>query len=163
MFGLISAFGDITYEGARSVYGPYLGVLGANAAIIGLVSGLGEFLGYALRFVSGYFIDRTGKYWTITILGYFMLISVPLLAIAGNWQIAVLLIIIERSCKAIRSPGKDVMISHATKQVGTGFGFGIHEALDQIGAIIGPLIFHLRLLFQADINRDLLLCGYLQF
>ena len=146
LFGLISAFGDITYEGARSVYGPYLGVLGASAAIIGFVSGLGEFLGYALRFVSGYFIDRTGKYWAITILGYAMLISVPLLAIAGNWQIAVLFIIIERSCKAIRSPGKDAMISHATKQVGTGFGFGIHEALDQIGGIIGPLIFTFALL-----------------
>jgi MFS family permease len=153
LFGLISAFGDITYEGARSVYGPYLGVLGASAAVIGLVSGLGEFLGYALRFVSGYFIDRTGKYWAITILGYAMLISVPLLAIAGNWQIAVLFIIIERSCKAIRSPGKDALISHATKQVGTGFGFGIHEALDQIGGIIGPLIFTFALTFSGGYKQ----------
>lgn len=153
MFGLISAFGDITYEGARSVYGPYLGALGASAAIIGLISGLGEFLGYALRFVSGYFIDRTRKYWTITILGYAMLISVPLLAIAGSWQIAVILIIIERSCKAIRSPGKDAMVSHATRQVGTGLGFGIHEALDQIGGIIGPLIFTFVLTFSGGYKQ----------
>lgn len=141
LFGVVSAFGDITYEGARSIYGPYLGYLGASAVVIGIVSGFGEFLGYALRLVSGYFIDRTQKYWLVTILGYGMLISVPLLAIAGKWQIAALFIILERTGKAIRSPGKDAMLSHATKQLGTGFGFGIHEALDQVGGIIGPLIF----------------------
>ncbi|WP_088187942.1 MFS transporter [Desulfosporosinus sp. FKA] len=141
LFGVISAFGDITYEGAQSVYGPYLGYLGASASAVGIITGLGGFLGYALRLVSGYFIDRTQKYWFITILGYGMLITVPLLAIAGKWQLAALLIIIERSGKAIRSPGKDTMLSHATKQVGTGLGFGLHEALDQMGAFIGPLIF----------------------
>ncbi|MDQ7096358.1 MFS transporter [Desulfosporosinus sp. PR] len=141
LFGIISAFGDITYEGAQSVYGPYLGYLGASAGTVGIITGIGGFLGYALRLVSGYFIDRTQKYWLITILGYGLLIAVPLLAIAGKWPIAALLIIIERSGKAIRSPGKDTMLSHATKQLGTGFGFGLHEALDQMGAFIGPLIF----------------------
>lgn len=141
LFGVISAFGDITYEGARSVYGPYLGYLGASAIIIGIISGFGEFVGYVLRLVSGYFIDRTQKYWLVTILGYGLLISVPFLAVAGKWEIAVLFIILERTGKAIRSPGKDAMLSHATKQLGTGFGFGLHEALDQIGGIIGPLIF----------------------
>jgi len=141
LFGIISAFGDITYEGAQSVYGPYLGYLGASASTIGIVAGIGGFLGYALRLVSGYFIDRTQKYWFITILGYGLLIAVPLLAIAGNWQIAAVFIILERAGKAIRSPGKDAMLSHATKQLGTGFGFGLHEALDQVGAFIGPLIF----------------------
>lgn len=141
LFGVISAFGDITYEGARSVYGPYLGYLGASAIVIGIVSGFGEFVGYVLRLVSGYFIDRTQKYWLVTILGYGLLISVPLLAAAGKWEIAVLFIILERTGKAIRSPGKDAMLSHATKQLGTGFGFGLHEALDQIGGVIGPLIF----------------------
>lgn len=141
LFGVISAFGDITYEGAQSVYGPYLGYLGANASTIGIIAGIGGFLGYAVRLVSGYFIDRTQKYWLITILGYSMLIAVPLLAIAGNWQLAAVFIILERTGKAIRSPGKDAMLSHATKQIGTGFGFGLHEALDQVGAFIGPLIF----------------------
>ncbi len=141
LFGVVSAFGDITYEGAQSVYGPYLGYLGASASTIGIVAGIGGFLGYAVRLVSGYFIDRTQKYWFITILGYCMLIAVPLLAIAGNWQIAALFLILERTGKAIRSPGKDAMLSYATKQLGTGYGFGLHEALDQVGAFIGPLIF----------------------
>jgi len=147
LFGLISALGDITYEGARSVYGNYLGILGASAITIGIVTGFGEFLGYVLRLVSGYFIDRTRNSWIVAILGYTMLISVPLLAMAGNWQIAALFIILERIGKAIRSPGKDTMLSFATKPLGTGVGFGISEALDQIGAIIGPLIFTLALIY----------------
>ena len=141
LFGLISAFGDITYEGARSIYGPYLGYLGASAAVVGFVTGAGEFLGYALRLLSGYFIDRTRLYWPVTILGYGLLVAVPLLAMAGNWQVAVVFILLERIGKAIRSPAKDALLSHATRQVGTGFGFGLHEALDQVGAFIGPLLF----------------------
>jgi MFS family permease len=152
LFGLVSALGDITYEGARSIYGPYLGFLGASAAVIGVVSGGGEFLGYFLRLLSGYFIDRTGQYWLITILGYGMLIAVPLLAISGNWQVAVIFIMLERIGKAIRSPAKDALLSHATKQIGTGLGFGIHEALDQVGAVIGPLIFAAGLAINGSYN-----------
>ena len=153
LFGLISALGDITYEGARSVYGNYLGFLGASALTIGLVTGFGEFLGYSIRFISGYFIDKTGNSWIVTILGYAMLISVPLLAIAGNWQIAALFIILERIGKAVRSPGKDTMLSHATKHIGTGVGFGISEALDQIGAIIGPLLFTMALTYMGGYKQ----------
>jgi MFS family permease len=141
LLGIVSLFGDITYEGARSVTGPYLAVLGASAGIVGFVSGIGEFLGYSLRLVSGYFADRTKAYWPITIIGYTLLISVPLLAFAGYWQFAAILIILERIGKAIRTPARDAMLSHATLQVGRGWGFALHEAVDQIGAIIGPLIF----------------------
>jgi MFS family permease len=139
--GVVSLFGDIAYQGARSVTGPYLAVLGASAGIVGLVSGLGEFIGYALRLVSGYLSDRTRQYWPITIIGYGLLCSIPLLAFAGCWQTAAVFIILERMGKGIRAPARDTIISHAAKHVGTGFGFGIHKALDQIGAIIGPLIF----------------------
>ncbi len=141
LLGIVSLFGDITYEGARSITGPYLAVLGAGAAVVGLVAGLGEFIGYALRLVSGYLADRTERYWLITILGYGFLFCVPLLALAGYWQVAALLILLERMGKAVRSPARDAILSHATKQVGRGWGFGIHEALDQVGAIVGPLIF----------------------
>ncbi|AZR74243.1 MFS transporter [Anoxybacter fermentans] len=141
LLGIVSLFGDITYEGARSIAGPYLAVLGASASIVGLVAGLGEFIGYALRLISGYLADRTGKYWVMTIIGYGLIFSIPLLAFAGYWQLAAVLIILERMGKAIRTPARDAILSHATKQVGRGWGFGIHEALDQVGAIIGPLIF----------------------
>lgn len=150
LLGIVSLFGDITYEGARSITGPYLAVLGASAGIVGLVAGLGEFIGYALRLSSGYFLDRTKAYWPITFIGYGLLLSIPLLAFAGYWQLAALLIIFERMGKAIRSPARDAILSHATKQVGRGWGFGIHEALDQVGAIIGPLIFSIVFLLNGS-------------
>jgi hypothetical protein len=141
LLGLVSLFADMTYEGARSVTGPYLGILGASAAIIGFISGFGEFLGYALRLVSGYLSDRTGSYWLITIIGYGVnLLAVPLLALTGRWELAVLLIVAERAGKAIRTPARDAMLSHAGSQTGLGWGFGLHGALDQTGAILGPLI-----------------------
>jgi len=141
LLGVVSLFGDMTYEGARSITGPFLAVLGASAAVTGFVSGLGELMGYGVRIASGYLTDRTGRYWPITIVGYFVnLLAVPLLALAGNWQVAAALIVAERLGKAIRTPARDVMLSHATTQMGRGWGFGIHEALDQVGATLGPLI-----------------------
>ncbi len=148
ILGIVSLFGDITYEGSRSIIGPYLAVLGASAGIVGLVAGLGEFIGYALRLFSGYFADRTEKYWLLTIIGYALILSIPLLAFAGYWQLAAILFIVERIGKGIRTPARDTILSHATKKVGRGLGFGIHEALDQIGAIIGPLIFSTVFLFK---------------
>jgi MFS family permease len=141
LLGILSLFSDMTYEGARSITGPYLALLGASGATVGIVAGLGEWLGYGLRLFSGYISDRTGRYWTITIFGYAMnLLAVPLLALAGRWEVAALLIVIERMGKAFRNPPRDVMLSHATKQVGRGWGFGLHEAMDQTGAMLGPLL-----------------------
>ena len=143
LLGIVSLFGDVTYEGARSVTGPYLATLGASASVVGLVSGIGEFVGYALRLASGHLADRTKAYWLLTFIGYGLLVSIPLLAFAGNWQLAAVLIVLERMGKAIRSPARDTMLSYATKKVGRGWGFAVHEALDQVGAIIGPLAFSL--------------------
>ena len=141
LLGLVSLLGDMTYEGARSITGPYLALLGASAAAVGFVSGFGELVGYSLRFASGYLADKSRQYWAMTIIGYAVnLLAVPLLALAGNWPMAALLLITERMGKAIRTPPRDVMLSHATSQVGRGWGLGLHEAMDQIGAILGPLI-----------------------
>lgn len=141
LLGLVSALGDITYESARSVSGPYFLFLGASAGVIGFVSGLGEFLGYALRLVSGYLADRHRAYWPATFLGYGLLLCVPLLAFAGDWRLAALLLLLERVGKAVRSPARDTILSYATGQTGRGWGFAVHEFLDQIGAVAGPLIF----------------------
>jgi len=139
--GIVSLLGDIVYEGARSITGPYLQTLGANASIIGIIAGVGEFLGYAVRLLSGYISDKTGLYWPMTIIGYGLLCSIPLLGIAKLWQIAAILIILERLGKGIRSPARDVILSHVSQRIGRGIGFGLHEALDQIGAIAGPMLF----------------------
>ena len=141
LLGVVSLFADATYEGARSIAGPYLAVLGASAAMVGIVSGFGELVGYGLRSLFGYISDRTGKYWTMTVWGYALnLLAVPLLALAGRWEIAAFLMIAERMGKAVRTPARDTMLSHATVQTGRGWGFGLHEAMDQIGAMLGPAV-----------------------
>ena len=141
LLGIVSLFADMTYEGARSITGPYLAMLGASATLVGIVAGFGELVGYALRLVSGYVSDRTGRYWPMTIFGYALnLFAVPALALAGKWELAALLIIAERMGKAIRSPARDAMLSQASSRTGLGWGFGLHEAMDQLGALAGPLI-----------------------
>ncbi len=130
----------MTYEGARSILGPFLKGLGASAAQVGLIAGLGEMFAASLRLFSGRFADRTRAYWTITIFGYAVnLIAVPALAFVGNWQLAALLVILERTGKSLRGPARDVLLSEATGVVGHGWGFGLHAAFDQAGAVLGPL------------------------
>jgi MFS family permease len=141
MIGLVSLFADMTYEGARSIVGPFLGSLGASAAIVGFVAGLGELLGYTLRSASGYFADKIHKYWAFIFAGYFInVLAVPALALAGNWPVAAALIAAERTGRAIRRPSVQAMLSHAGKSIGSGRAFGIAEALDQTGATAGPLL-----------------------
>lgn len=139
--GVVSFFADMMYEGSRSITGPYLAVLGASAFVVAVVSGLGELLGYGLRLVSGRLSESTQKFWPITLFGYALqMASVPALALARNWPVAAILIIAERVGKAIRNPPRDVMLSHAASEMGYGWGFGVHEALDQFGALFGPLL-----------------------
>ncbi len=141
LIGILSFFADFTYEGSRSIVGPYLATLQASGTIVGIVTGFGELLGYSLRLFSGRWADVTGRYWPITIFGYVVqMASVPALALTRSWPAAAALIILERVGKAIRNPPRDVMLSHAGKQVGGyGWAFGLHEALDQLGAMCGPL------------------------
>ncbi|MGC9151177.1 MAG: MFS transporter [Microbacter sp.] len=141
LIGVVSLFADMTYEGARSITGPFLATLGASATMVGVIAGLGELFGHSMRFLSGIIADRTQKYWVVIFVGYFInLFAVPLLALAGSWQMAAVLMILERTGRAVRNPARDAMLAHATTQVGVGKGFGVHEALDQVGAVLGPLI-----------------------
>ncbi|HEX3144849.1 MAG TPA: MFS transporter [Pyrinomonadaceae bacterium] len=138
--GFVSLFADMTYEGAHSVIGPLLKDLGASATQVGIIAGLGEMIAASLRYFSGRLADRTRAYWTITTLGYFLnLVVVPGLAFAGNWQAAALLVIAERTGKSLRGPARDVLLSEATEVVGHGSGFGLHAAMDQTGAVLGPV------------------------
>ena len=141
LVGVMSFFADFTYEGARAIVGPYLGLLGASGTAVGVVSGLGEGAGYGLRLVSGRAADRTRWYWPIAIVGYVVqMVSVPALALARTWPAAAALLVLERVGRAVRNPPRDVMLSHAGKEMGGyGWTFGLHEALDQFGAVLGPL------------------------
>lgn len=142
LMGFISFFADLVYESARGVMGPYLGHLGANAFAIGMVFGVGEFLGYALRVVAGVLVDRTRKYWSFIFIGYGLVASIPLLAFSDYWVLAGTLIVMERIGKALRTPARDTIISIYSGGIGSGKAFGVHETVDQAGAIVGSLIFY---------------------
>ncbi|HTT13938.1 MAG TPA: MFS transporter [Burkholderiaceae bacterium] len=151
VLGIVSLFADMTYEGARSISGPYLAILGATGTAVGVVAGAGELIGYALRYVSGRLVDRSRRYWPILVCGYLLnLLAVPMLALAGHWFAAAVLLVLERAGKAIRTPARDVMLSYAASQTGRGWGFGLHEAMDQTGATIGPLVVAVVLAMRGD-------------
>jgi len=141
LVGVMSFFADFVYEGARGIAGPFLALLGASGVVVGAAAGLGELAGYGLRLVSGGLADRTRAYWPITIAGYVVqMAAVPALALAGAWPVAALLLVLERVGKATRNPPRDVMLSRAGQEMGGyGWAFGLHEALDQFGALVGPL------------------------
>ncbi|MGA9851668.1 MAG: MFS transporter [Gammaproteobacteria bacterium] len=139
--GIVSLFADLTYEGGRSIIGPYLAVLGAGPVFVGIVAGLGEFLGYAVRLASGRFVDRHRGHWKMMGAGYTLnMLAVPALALSPGIWIAGILVFLERIGKGIRSPAKDALLSRAGRELGHGYVFGLHEFLDQLGAIIGPLV-----------------------
>ena len=159
LFSIVSLLSDMTHEGAASIRGAYLSLLGASAGTIGFISGLGELFGYSLRFLFGRFADKTKRYWLITIIGYVVdVLAVPALALSGEhgWIFAGALIIVERIGKAIKKPAKSTLLSFAATQEGIGKSFAIQEMLDQIGAFLGPVMLYLVLLWKTggtDLQR----------
>lgn len=145
-FGLVSLFADMVYEGARSLYGPALLALGASGALVGAITGAGEAMALVLRLVAGPAADRRGAHWSFTVAGYGLTaVCVPLLALSPRLGVVGLafgatMILLERAGKAVRSPSKSALLATAARAVGRGRGFGVHKALDQVGAFAGPLL-----------------------
>lgn len=153
LFGVVSLFSDMTHEGASSIRGAYLSMIGASAGTIGFVSGLGELVGYSMRYLFGKLTDKTKHYWSMTIIGYILdVLAVPALALVGphGWIWACGLLVIQRMGTAIKKPAKDTIMSFAASQEGVGKSFGIQEVIDQIGAFLGPVLLYLVLLFKTD-------------
>lgn len=153
LFGIVSLFSDMTHEGASSLRGVYLSLLGASAGTIGFISGLGELVGYSLRYFFGKLTDKTHKYWEMTIFGYVLdILAVPALALVGKngWIYACGLLVIQRMGKAIKKPAKDTIMSFAASQEGAGKSFAIQEMLDQIGAFLGPFFLYVVMLFKTE-------------
>ncbi len=153
LFGIVSLFSDMTHEGASSIRGAYLSIMGASAGAIGFFSGLGELIGYSMRYLFGKLTDKTRQYWLVTVIGYVLdVMAVPALALVGEhgWIWACLLLLIQRMGKAIKKPAKDTIMSFAASQEGAGKSFDIQELLDQIGAFLGPVLLYLVMLFRTD-------------
>ena len=140
LLGIVSLFGDIVYEGSRGLVPDYLAFLGASALVVGLVGGAGDLVGYAIRLVSGVIVDATRAYWFFIFVGYGLIVAIPLLGLSGGLAVAIILVMLERLGKALRQPSRDTILSVVSKDIGSGKAFGLHELLDQVGAIIGPSI-----------------------
>jgi MFS family permease len=149
-FGIVSMLGDIVYESGRGIAPDYLLFLGASALLVGIVSGAGEFLGYAARLVSGRLADKSKAYWLFIFAGYGLIIAIPLMGFTAGIELVIAFLLLERLGKALRSPARDTVVSIVSKNIGSGKAFGLHEAIDQIGAIIGPLLFSAVLFFTAN-------------
>ena len=153
LLGIVSLLGDIIHEGCRGLVPDYLKFLGATAFSVGVIGGLGEFIGYSVRLVSGFLADAMKTYWLFIFLGYGLLASIPLLGFSFTWQVAAVFVLLERLGKALRTPSRDIILSVIGKEVGTGKTFGIHELLDQIGAIVGPAIVAVSMLTSSNDYR----------
>ncbi|OPY32578.1 MAG: putative arabinose transporter [Methanomassiliicoccales archaeon PtaU1.Bin124] len=157
VLGLVSLLADMANEGSRVMTGPFLAALGASAAIVAIISGLSELAGYSLRVVFGWVTDRTGRYWTLTFIGYGInLVAVPALALAGDWPFAVSLMLVERVGRAIRGPARDAMLSHASVDTGRGWAYGVQEALSSVGGMLGPMIVVLIMLIGGNYRMGFL-------
>lgn len=155
ILGVVNLFADMTYEGGAAINGQFLASLGASAFAVSVIAGVGEFLGYTLRSVSGYVADRSGKYWLVTFVGYAVnLLAVPAMALAGNWQIAAALILAERIGRALRKPTVEAMLSYSTGKHGKGWVYAINTAMDETGAALGPLLIALALYLKADFRTS---------
>ena len=153
LFGIVSMFSDMTHESASSIRGVYLSLLGASAGTIGFVSGLGELIGYSMRYVFGRLTDKTKQYWPMVLLGYALdIAAVPALAFVGEhgWIAACVLLVIQRTGKAIKKPAKNAVVSFAASQEGAGKSFALEEMLDQLGAFLGPVLLYVIMLFKTD-------------
>lgn len=148
--GMVNLFADMTYEGGASINGQFLGSLGASAAAVSIIAGLGEFLGYSLRSVAGYVADKTGRYWLVTFIGYSVnLLAVPAMALAGSWQLAGAFILAERIGRAFRKPTVEAMLSYSTGKHGKGWVYAVNTAMDETGATLGPLLIALAIYLRA--------------
>ncbi len=149
--GIVNLFADITYEGGAALNGPFLGSLGATAAAVSIIAGLGECLGYAVRSVAGYLADRTGRHWLVSFVGYTInLLAVPAMALAPNWQTAAALMLAERVGRGIRKPPVEAMLSYTTGKHGRGWVYAVNSALDETGATLGPLLMALVLFLRGS-------------
>lgn len=156
LMGIVSLFSDMTHEGAKSIMGAYLSFMGASAAVIGFISGFGEFIGYSFRLLTGWLADKTKRYWLITIVGYAMdLFAIPFLALIpeNGWIYACILIVVQRAGKALKKPAKNSLVSFAASEVGEGKSFAVLEFIDQIGAFLGPLLLFVIMLFTTDLGE----------
>ncbi len=154
--GFASFFTDVSSEMVFSLLPTFLlGLPGASVAILGFVEGTAEALSYALRAVSGIFSDKFRKRKLFVLVGYGVSNAVkPLFAVARAPLDVLVIRVSDRVGKAVRTSPRDALLSESVSEKHRGAAFGLHRALDQAGAIVGPVLASAALLFLGLAIRD---------
>ena len=128
--------------------------LGTPPAAIGLIEGISESVSSLLKLFAGYFSDRRGRRKGLVVSGYALAsLARPLLAFTASWYQVLAVRVTDRVGKGIRSAPRDAMIADAALKEERGLAFGFHRAMDHAGAVLGPLLGLIVLLWIAtDIN-----------
>ena len=158
LLGLVSFFNDSASELVYPLVPLYLAsVLMAGPKALGIIEGIAEATGSLLKLFAGVLADRTRstKYWVVG--GYSLAaLGRPLLALAGSWPVVLTLRFSDRVGKGLRSSPRDAMLALSVAPHQRGLAFGFHRAMDNAGAVVGPLL-AAWLLYRGMPIRDILL------
>jgi len=140
--GFVSFFTDMSSEMIFGILPLFIiDDLGTGKAILGLVEGMGEAVGYSTRTISGTISDQVGKRKSLILLGYGLsTLAKPFFALSVSWAHVFGIRVTDRIGKGIRTSPRDALLAESIDPINQGRAFGLHRTMDQAGAIVGPLI-----------------------
>ena len=158
--GITSLLTDISTEMVYPLVPLYLSILGAPPSALGLIEGLAESTASILKVFSGWFSDRIGRRKPVAVAGYTGSIAGKLLLYASTgWGLVFAGRMVDRLGKGLRTAPRDALIADSTGKGMRGRAFGLHRALDTLGAAIGVVI---AILLVTNIGPHLTRSGYLR-
>lgn len=153
--GFVSMFMDISSEIIHALLPLFLTVtLGASVAMVGLIDGIAEATASISKVFSGWLSDRIGRRKPLILLGYGLgALSKPFFALAPAAEMVLGARFADRIGKGLRGAPRDALVADVTPREARGAAFGLRQALDTVGAFLGPLLaIGLMALFANDIR-----------
>ena len=140
--GLVSLFMDVSSEMVHALLPVYLtGTLGATAAMVGLIEGLGQGTAQITKLFSGLLSDWTGRRKPLAVLGYGLsAVTKPVFALAGSVQAILFARVADRFGKGIRGAPRDAMVADMVPPEARSAAYGLRQSMDSFGAFAGPLL-----------------------
>lgn len=139
--GLTSFFNDWSSEMIFPILPAFMAdVLGIPKSLIGLIDGVAESTASILKVFSGYISDKLGRRKALSVFGYaFSTFAKPFLALAKSWPLVFFVRVADRIGKGIRTAPRDALVAESVKRTRRGHAFGLHRAMDTMGAFVGTL------------------------
>ena len=152
LMGLVSLFTDISSESIQSILPLFIIEIGGSVLILGLISGITNAIANILKGITGWMSDKINKRKPFIVAGYSLSnLSKPLIGLSPSWEMVLGLKTTDRVGKGLRTSSRDALISfYATKK---GKAFGLHRAMDTLGAVLGSLLAFLLLLYAWSFSQ----------